>query len=98
LLSLFEAVDSGSHDARPGGETDGDTDAPFVFGEVDLVQRNRARGVVDDPDKTLSAFLEHSGRGHPENPAVGFAEFCSDGASKPEAFRRLIQGDTNAAH
>ena len=27
-----------------------------------------------------------------------FAEPCRDGASEPEAFRRIIQGDTNAAH
>ena len=29
---------------------------------------------------------------------MGLAETCSDGASEPEAFRRIIQGDTNAAH
>ena len=98
LLSLFEAVDSGSRDARTGGQTTDDTDAFFVFGEVDPVQRNRARGFIDDPDKSLSAFFEHSGRGHPENPAVGLVGSCSDGASEPEAFRRIIQGDTNAAH
>ena len=32
MLSLFEAVDSGSHDARSNGEATGDAGAAFVFG------------------------------------------------------------------
>ena len=57
LLSLFEAVDSGSHDARAGGEPAGDADACGVLGEIDLVQRNRARGMIDDPDESLAPSL-----------------------------------------
>jgi hypothetical protein len=58
LLSLFEAVDSGSHDARSAGETADDPDASFVLGKVDLLQRNRARRSVDDPDRSLGAIPE----------------------------------------
>ena len=59
MLSLFEAVSAGGDDALSGRDTPGDPDAGLVFGEVNLVQRNRARGLVDDPDKSLSAFFEH---------------------------------------
>ena len=58
MLSLFEAVDSRSHDARSGCETAGDPDASFILGEFDLVQRDRARGSVNDPYKSLGVLFE----------------------------------------
>ena len=98
LLSWFEAVDSGSHDARSGGETAGDPDASFVLGKVDLVQRNRARRSVDDPDESLGALFEDGGCGHAENWLGIVAQPRGDGASEPKVFGRIIQGDANAAH
>ena len=60
---MFEAVDSGSCDARSRSETAGDPDASFVLGEVDLLQRNLARGIVDDPDESLGASLKTADAG-----------------------------------
>ena len=56
------------------------------------------RGSIDDPDEGLAALFEDGGRGHPENRALIVAEPCRDGASEPEACRRIIQGDADAAH
>src|SRR6476620_703632 len=93
LLSLLEAMDSGRHDVRAGGETAGDPDASFVFGEADLLRRNPAARSVDDPDESLGAFLEDCGGGHAEN-RVGTVDQCRrDRASESETLRRIIQGD-----
>ena len=64
---MLEAVDTGSHDTRSDRETAGDPNASFVLGKVDLVQRNRARGSVDDPDESLGALFEDGGRRHTGN-------------------------------
>ena len=95
---MFKAVDSSSCDARSRSETAGDPDASFVLGEIDLLKRNLARKIVDDPDESLSTLFEDGGRWHSENGGVTAVEPCGDGASEPEALRRIIQGDANAAH
>src|SRR6478672_2736855 len=91
-------MDSSSRDARSRSETAGDPDASFVLGGVDLWQGNPARGSVDDPDESLGAFFEDCGGGHAENWLGIVAQPRRDGASEPEAFGRIIQGDANAPH
>ena len=58
LLSLLEAMDSGSHDARSSGETAGHPDASFILGETStLCSETVLAGSVDDPDESLAVLL-----------------------------------------
>src|SRR5246127_3397188 len=97
MLSWFEAMDTGRHDAGPGGETGHDPHGALPIGEIDLVQRNGARARIDHPDESLGALLQHRRRGHLENRALAVDQFGHDGASKPEALGWIIEGDTDAA-
>ena len=96
MLSLLEAMNSGRHNARSGVQTAGHADAVRVLGKIDLAQRNSVRGQVDDPNEAFAILGEDGRFGHAQNWALVGREPCGDGRSKPEGWRRIIQGNTDA--
>src|ERR1700731_2587794 len=95
LLPLCEAMDSGGDDARSGVETAGHLDAGCVPRKLDPAQRDRAGGKVDDPNEALSVLGQHGGGGHVQGRALA-AQPRGDGRSQPEAWRRIVQGNSDA--
>src|ERR1700720_3160450 len=87
FLSLFEAMDSCGDDARSSFETADHPEAAFILGKIDLVQRNRAGGEIDEPNEVLAILGEDGGGRHSQNCWLLICKPCSDRASKPEAWR-----------
>src|SRR4029077_9029282 len=87
FLSLFKAMDSRGDDARSSLETADHTEAAFVLGKIDLVQRNRAGGEIDDPNEVLAILGEDGGPRHSQHCWLLICKPRRDGASKPEAWR-----------
>src|SRR5580704_3518054 len=96
LLPLCEAMDSGGDDARSGVETARHLDASCVLRKIYSALRDRAGGKIDDPNKALTVFGQHSGLGHLQDWALVAAQPRGDGRSQPEAWRRIVQGNSDA--
>ena len=60
-------MDSCGDDAHSSLETPGHPETALILGEIDLVQRNRAGGEIDDPNEVLAILGEDGGGGHPQN-------------------------------
>src|SRR5690242_3453307 len=89
FLSRFKAMDSRSDDARSSLETPDHPEAAFVLGKIDLLQRNRAGGQIDDPNEVLTILREDGGGRHSQNCWLLVCKPCRHRASKPEAWRGI---------
>ncbi len=96
MLSLFKAMNSGGHDARSGIETAGHADASCVLRKIDFLQRNGAGRRIDNPNEAFAVLGQNGRCGHARNWALVGGKSCSDGRSKPEARRRIVQRNTDA--
>jgi hypothetical protein len=63
-------MNSGSDNSRSGLQTGGQLDAAIVPRNIDLAERHRALGQVDNPNEILTVLAENSGLWHAQNRAL----------------------------
>ena len=78
-------MNSGSHNSRSGLQTGCHLDVAIVPRNIDLAERHRALGQLDDPNEILTVFAEDRGVWHAQNWALVAGKLRRDGRSQPEA-------------